>query len=155
LGKNFDPIDKHFRFFLNNCLVQCVEAGMPLRNVTLIAFLAFAGFCLGQTSPLPANTGIDGIISVAPIHPGPERPGIPNSNPLANTTFVVANQAGGAASEFTTDDQGHFKILLEPGHYTVAKKGAPTKIGRCGPFEAFVVAGQINHVEWRCDSGMR
>jgi hypothetical protein len=127
---------------------------------SLIAFLTFAGVCCAQTSPPPppspqaGHTGIEGRIYVAPIHPGPERPGVLNSKPLANTTFVATNESG-ANSEFTTDDQGQFKAVLTPGHYTVTKKGAQQKIGRCGPWDALVVAGQFNHVEWRCDSGMR
>ena len=73
---------------------------------------------------------------------------------LANTTFVVSND-GGIVTEFTTDDQGHFKILLAPGHYTVMKKGAQTRVGRYGPFDAEVATGQITRVEWQCDTGMR
>ena len=124
---------------------------------SLIGFLTFAGVCCAQTSPAPSpligHTGIEGRVIIAPIHPGPERPGVVNSKPLANTTFVITSE-GGSSIEFTTDDQGQFKLSLTPGHYSVTKKGQE-KIGRCGPFEAFVVAGQLNHVEWRCDSGMR
>ena len=108
--------------------------------------------------PMPTaakgHTGIDGMITVGPAHPGPVRPGVESSRPLANTTLVAANQSG-PSTEFTTDEQGHFKVLLEPGQYTITRKGPQSKIGYCGPFEAFVVAGQITHVEWRCDSGMR
>ena len=137
---------------------------MRLRYLSLIAFLGFAGFCSAQTTPVPTDTpmptvakghtGIDGLITVAPAHPGPVRPGVESSRPLANTTFVAANQTG-SSTEFTTDEQGHFKVLLEPGQYSVTRKGPQGKIGRCGPFDAFVVAGQISHVEWQCDSGMR
>jgi hypothetical protein len=77
-----------------------------------------------------------------------------SSRPLANTTFVAVAH-GGSSTEFTTDEQGHFRVLLEPGEYQITKKGAPSKIGRCGPFDAFVVSGQITHVEWQCDTGMR
>lgn len=100
------------------------------------------------------ETGIEGVITISPIHGGPVRPGIPSSKPLANTTFVVSN-ATSAVTEFTTDDQGRFKIALAPGHYSVAKKGEQHKIGRCGPFEVDVGAGQVTRVEWQCDSGMR
>ena len=73
---------------------------------------------------------------------------------MANTTFIATHESG-AASEFTTDDQGHFKVVLEPGHYKVTRKGDPKGIGRCGPFDAFVVTGQITRQDWQCDSGMR
>ena len=135
---------------------------MLLRYFSLAAFLSFAGFCFAQTAPTstPASTpaigktGIDGTITSSPSHPGPTRPGIQSSRPLANTTFVASNQTG-ASSEFTTDEQGHFRVLLGPGQYTITKKGEQGKIGRCGPFDAFVASGQITHVEWVCDTGMR
>jgi hypothetical protein len=100
------------------------------------------------------ETGIEGVITVSPIHGGPARPGIPSSKPLANTTFVVSNSTS-AVAEFTTDDQGRLKIALPPGHYSVAKKGEQHKIGRCGPFDVDVTVGQVTKVEWHCDSGMR
>ena len=77
-----------------------------------------------------------------------------NSAPLANAVFVLTDKSG-ATTEITTDEQGHFKIAVAPGHYIVTRKGGNTKIGRCGPFDAFVVPGQMTHVEWTCDSGMR
>jgi hypothetical protein len=74
--------------------------------------------------------------------------------PLANTAFVVENQAGEVAS-FTTDHQGHFRTALAPGHYKVSLKGKRVGVGHYGPFEVDVVAGKMTKVEWRCDSGIR
>ena len=131
---------------------------MPLQCFSLIAFLSFAGFCFAQTSPTPApaasGTGIEGVITISPTHPGPARPGIQSSRPLANTTFVVSNPNGSVA-EFTTDDQGHFRVSLGPGHYSVMKKDQQSRIGRYGPFDVDVAAGQMTKVEWSCDTGMR
>jgi hypothetical protein len=45
--------------------------------------------------------------------------------------------------------------LLPPGRYTVSLKGKKTGVGRFGPFEVDVVAGQITKVQWQCDSGIR
>src|SRR5882762_6714254 len=98
---------------------------MRLQCLSLIGFLAFAGFCSAQTSPTPmpetADTGIEGVITLSPTHPGPVRPGMISSKPLANATFVVGNDRG-AVAEFTTDDHGRFKVSLASGHYTVTKK---------------------------------
>jgi len=131
---------------------------MQLQRLSLIGFLTFAGFCYAQTSPTPmpevADTGIEGVITVSPTHPGPVRPGMISSKPLANATFVVGND-GGAVAEFTTDAQGRFKVSLAPGHYTVTKKDGQKGIGRYGPFDVDVTAGQMTKVEWQCDTGMR
>ena len=74
-----------------------------------------------------------------PVH-GPSR-----------TTFVEIK----GDLRFTTDDQGRFRTALAPGHYKVSLKGKTSSIGRYGPFEVDVVAGQTTKVQWQCDSGMR
>lgn len=100
-----------------------------------------------------SESGLEGVITISPAHGGAIRVGEQNSKPLANVPFVVAND-NGAIAEFTTDGQGQFKVTLPAGHYSVTRKGQG-KIGRCGPFDVDVNAGQVTKVEWRCDSGMR
>jgi hypothetical protein len=131
---------------------------MQLRNRGIIPLLliVLSSFSLAQ-SPTPApeaETGIEGVIMLSPTHPGPARPGMITSKPLANATFVAANEKGTAA-EFTTDSEGRFRISLAPGHYTVSLKGKKGGIGRYGPFDVDVIAGQMTKVEWQCDTGMR
>jgi hypothetical protein len=114
--------------------------------------MTFTALSFGQSPK--ADTGIEGTITISPTHGGPIRIGEKASRPLVNTTFVATSDSG-ASAEFTTDDQGHFKIQLEPGHYTIMKKGQQKGIGRYGPFDALVAAGQMTRLEWQCDSGMR
>jgi hypothetical protein len=110
---------------------------------------------LAQTQPgLDMRTGIEGVITVGPVHGGPARVGVPDSRPLADTDFVVQNDKGPVTS-FTTDAQGQFRVSLAPGHYTVSIKQRRGGIGRYGPFGVDVVAGQMTKVEWQCDTGMR
>ena len=114
-------------------------------------------FCLMAALPLSAAdsaTGLEGVISVAPVHGGPAKMGVPGSKPLANTEFIAKNREG-TLTPFRTDDQGRFNLSLEPGHYTVSLKAKRGAIGRYGPFEADVTAGQMTKVEWRCDTGIR
>ena len=109
----------------------------------------------GQTMPAnESGQGIEGIITISPTHGGPTRPGISDSKPLANATFIVENEKGAVAS-FVTDDHGQFRIALAPGHYAVSMKDQKPKIGRYGPFEADVAPGKMTRVAWACDSGMR
>ena len=108
--------------------------------------------CAGQT-PSGGESGIEGTITISPARPGPVREGEAASVPLANATFVVENNQGEVAS-FTTDDKGHFRASLPPGHYKVSLKGRKS-IGRFGPFEVDVVSGKMTKVQWECDSGIR
>jgi Prealbumin-like fold domain len=118
----------------------------PVVSALLVLFSPMA---LSET-----QTGIDGVISIGPVHGGPIRLGAVDSKPLPGTEFVVANKEG-TVTTFTTNDHGHFKVAVPPGHYTVSRKGGKGRLGRYGPFDVFVTAGQLTKVEWSCDSGMR
>ena len=107
----------------------------------------------GQTSS-GGDSGIEGVISISPARPGPVRVDEAGSVPLANATFVIENDSREIAS-FTTDDKGHFRAAVPPGHYKVSLKGRKSSIGRFGPFEVDVVAGKMTKVQWECDSGIR
>jgi hypothetical protein len=120
----------------------------------LILALMCTSFASGET-PSGAETGIEGAITISPTQAGPVRADVPSSGPLANASFVVKDEKDTVASEFTTDDRGHFRVSLPPGHYKVfltGKKGGP---GRFGPFDVEVVAGKMTKVQWECDSGIR
>ncbi|HXM73945.1 MAG TPA: carboxypeptidase-like regulatory domain-containing protein [Chthoniobacterales bacterium] len=123
-----------------------------LRIFILLFGLTMAG-ALPASSAEP-DAGIEGVISISPAHPGPTRVDEADSKPLANTEFVVTSEKGAVAS-FKTDDQGHFRVSLPPGHYTVSRKSGQSRIGRFGPFDVDLTAGQITKVQWSCDSGMR
>lgn len=128
---------------------------MQLRRLSIApaVLIMCASFLPGQTQS-SSETGIEGVITISPTQPGPIRADAPTSRPLANTAFMVESPKGEVTS-FTTDGDGRFRTLLAPGHYKVSLKGRTSSIGRYGPFEVDVVAGQMTKVEWRCDSGMR
>ena len=125
---------------------------MPRLSIALAVLIMCADFLPGQTQS-GSETGIEGIITIDPSRPGPVRVDAPVS-PLANTAFTVESQKGEITS-FTTDDQGRFRMPLAPGHYKVSLKGKTGGVGRFGPFEVDVIAGQMTKVQWRCDSGIR
>jgi len=128
---------------------------VTFRNVlTAFGFIVMAVCAsIGQT-PSAGESGIEGIITVSPAMPGPTRIDAPDSVPLANATFVIENNSREVAS-FTTDDKGHFRSALPPGHYKVSLKGRESSIGRFGPFEVDVTSGKMTNVQWQCDSGIR
>jgi hypothetical protein len=132
--------------------VDCV---MRFGRFPIFLGILVMGACIsaGQISS-EGEAGIEGVITIEPIRPGPVRADAPSSQPLANAVFVVESQKGETRS-FTTDDQGRFRLPLPPGHYKVSLKGRTGGVGRFGPFEVDVVAGQMTKVQWRCDSGIR
>jgi hypothetical protein len=121
--------------------------------VVLVLVSVFACFSFGRARA-ESESGLEGVITVSPIHPGPLKAGAPSSAPFAKASFVVESEKGVVAS-FTTDDAGRFRISLAPGHYKVTRKGEKPAIGHFGPFEVDVVAGKMTKVEWECDTGTR
>lgn len=119
--------------------------------------MMFALVCCVAGAPTPspqAATGVAGAITLHNISAGPVRQGVPDSRPLANTTFVVKKDDLTVAS-FTTDEQGRFRISLPPGHYLITKKDWKSRVGFFGPFEIDVAPGEMKNVEWKCDTGMQ
>jgi hypothetical protein len=72
-------------------------------------------------SPAPAS-GIEGIVTISPVHGGPSKLGEVDSAPMANTSFRVAS-AGSVVTTFKTDANGYFKIGLPPGRYEIRSSG--------------------------------
>jgi hypothetical protein len=104
-------------------------------------------------TPGSSSSGIEGVIMVSPIRPGPIRKDGPSAAPAPNVTFVVM-KADERVASLTTDAEGRFRILLPPGQYTVLREDPGARVGHWR-FEAEVKAGEITTVRWVGDSGMR
>src|SRR2546430_17178127 len=96
-----------------------------------VALLAlFSRFVVAETPVTPKaepGTGLEGVISIGPVHGGPLRQGEPDSKPLAHTEFVVVKENSTVAS-FKNDVQGRFRISLHTIHYTISRKEYNDKI---------------------------
>jgi hypothetical protein len=101
-----------------------------------------------------APTGIEGTVTVSPIHGGPSRQGVPDSGPMPNTAFRVETAAGTVAT-FKTDEKGHFKVELPPGRYAIRIQVPQMKGHGCGLMDIEVTAGSFKNVKLDCDTGMR
>jgi hypothetical protein len=104
-------------------------------------------------TPSLSESGIEGIISVSPNHPGPARKDRPDTGPAPNIEFVVKDRDK-TVTKFKTDSEGTFRVVLPPGHYLVTREEPGARIGHWR-FEADVFAGKMTKVQWVADSGMR
>jgi hypothetical protein len=151
-------VQKHTRGLAKKGYWVSLLSMRKLCHPILVVFLAlFSHVVLAQSPSVPRpapETGLEGVISVGPIHGGPTRQGVPDSRPLANAEFLVAKESSTVAS-FQTDDQGRFQIALPPGHYTISRKDWKANLGSYGPFEIDVAVGQMKRVQWSCDTGIR
>lgn len=125
--------------------------------IALAAMAVFCGVVLSGQSPNAAsslNTGIEGTVTVGPVHGGPAKAGVPDSAPLADASFIVETPAGRVAT-FKTDQQGRFRVELAPGKYTIKIQKALMKGPGCGLSDVEVTATGFKKVTLNCDSGIR
>jgi len=145
----------------SNCWVRhSVKSRVPMKKFFALALIPLAVFSsvIHAQNPVPAtpndHTGIEGTITMSPVQGGPTRQGSSDSKPLANMSFEV-KQGDRVIASFQTDEQGHFRQPLAPGHYTVVRKDWKSAVGSYGPFEVVVNQGTMTRVEWKCDTGLR
>ena len=121
--------------------------------IGLVCVVRFAGVSNGETPS--ASTGIEGVITIGPIHGGPARAGDEtDSAPLSDVAFEVTNDSGVVAS-FKTGTDGSFHVAIPPGHYLIRRVGSVPKIGGCRQFTVDISAGSFAKVHFECDSGIR
>lgn len=124
-----------------------------LWHLVTIATLSAASLSM-TTNASSSASGIEGSVKVGPISGGPARQGVPDTAPMAKTTFVVETEAG-ILTTFKTDDQGNFKVEVPPGRYAIRIEKPPMKGRGCSLTEIDVTAGDFKKVHLVCDTGIR
>jgi hypothetical protein len=129
-------------------------------GIFVIALAGLAAFCClmlsvadSGASPQPV-TGIEGTVTISPIQGGPTKAGVPDSAPLADTSFIVETPAGKVAT-FKTDQQGRFRVELAPGKYVIKIQRPQMKGPGCGLSDIEVTATGFKKVSLNCDTGIR
>ena len=125
----------------------------PYRGLLAALFLCLFSLMAVAETPPPIDTGVEGLISVSPSRPGPQKIDGPSIAPATDLIFVVKKEETKVTS-FTTDGEGRFRLRLAPGHYTVSREDPGAAIGHWR-FEVDVVANEMTKVHWTGDSGMR
>jgi predicted phage tail protein len=107
--------------------------------------------------PPQAHSGIEGVAWIGPIFPI-DRPGVPNTQPLAGAVISVETADGSAeVARVIADDKGRFDIPLAPGRYRlVPLPPQPGQVWPRGtPQTVDVLADVYTQVTVNYDSGIR
>jgi hypothetical protein len=103
--------------------------------------------------PLPAGmTGVDGF-TVTVRCPVMTEAGCPPTPVTARIT--VTDPAGAAVASATSDKNGHFRIALRPGVYTLFARPISGAFPRPTSAKLTVIAGRMMTVRLTMDSGIR
>ena len=129
------------------------RAAVKLLSWLAIVIISLLGHSMNaEATALPS--GIEGTVTVSPIHGGPLIQGEAGSAPMADTNFLVET-AGGKIRTFKTDAEGKFRVELPPGKYAIRIQQAMMKGRGCGLADIEVTGASFKKVRIDCDSGMR
>ena len=110
------------------------------------------------TPGAPANStgdsGIQGQITLGPACPGPVRAENPCPDRPYQTTITVLDQENKVVTQFQSDTQGIFNVVLPPGTY-ILHPASSAVMPRSGDQTVTVIQGQFTQVNIVYDSGMR
>ena len=102
------------------------------------------------------TTGLEGRVMIASPCPGPVRENQPCPDQPVSAAFEVLDAQNNVVARFQSDAEGHFKVALKPGVYTIAPNAkAPIFKARMQRRTVTVQAEQMTEVTLRFDSGMR
>lgn len=99
-----------------------------------------------------SNSGIEGNITIGPVFPA-TRSGMVNERPY-QATITVLNQQDQIVSQFQSDIKGHFRVILEPGTYTLRPE-SPKYPPYATEQTVIVTDNQFTQVHIYYDTGIR
>lgn len=97
--------------------------------------------------------GIKGQVTIGPLVPV-ERPGMINYRPY-RSAITVLDQQGQIVMQFRSDTDGHFRISLKPGIYTLCPESTGRSYPRAAKQTVKVFAGDFTQVRILYDTGIR
>jgi hypothetical protein len=129
--------------------------GVSARLLLPIGLVFVAAACGGQVSGgsgSKTSSGLYGKVLISPAEPVC-RQGEPCGRPAAGYTLVFSDN-GEIAGRTKTDKQGHYRIELGPGRYTI---GLPSERAIKGftPPAATVPSGRYAKLDFSLDIGIR
>lgn len=113
-------------------------------------------FSLGTTVTAYAcgDTGMRGTVLWGLVKPGPSKPGQSDEAPL-RASFTVYD-GDNKVAEFESDRNGHFKLALPPGKYTIVPdKGTPVPFPESQKFQVTVPSDAFAEVTLKLETGMK
>ncbi len=107
-------------------------------------------------SDAPVETGIEGIVVMGPMCPGPVRIGTPCPDQPYQARITVLDEQGQEVARFQSQPDGHFIAALAPGIYILRPEPPwPGALPRGKEQTVGIIDGQLTQVRITYDTGMR
>jgi hypothetical protein len=124
-----------------------------MRLIPGLTLMLLLTACAPFARSTPTDSGIEGQVLIGPVCPvviqGQECPDQPHQ---ASLTILKFN--GRVVKRFETNPQGHFRIPLAPGEYTLRPE-SPNGMPYAGEQNFTVLPGQFTQIIVNFDSGIR
>lgn len=121
--------------------------------ILVLISLGFSISCTNKTEKI-LNSGIYGIITIGPITPV-EKVGEINYNPYKTTIVVKSENGLEEITEFSSSEDGSFKVYLELGIYILEQQKSSNPFPILKPIKVEVEENQFSEVNISFDTGIR
>lgn len=125
---------------------------MKLQFITGVLILLLAT-CSAEPASTSTTSGVEGQVFIGPVCPVVQE-GQECADRPYQATLVVNNSNGREIVKVQTDEQGRFKIPLEPGEYILHPE-SPNVMPYAAEQVFVVEAGKFTQVNITYDSGIR
>ena len=126
---------------------------MRIKYIFLLIFLLVSG-CSSLSVPTPADSGIDGQVTIGPTCPVVQINNPCPDKPYQATLTVLTASNHRKIIQFKTDANGYFRIALAPGEYILHPE-SPNVMPHAQDIPFSVVGGKYTRVDITYDSGIR
>jgi hypothetical protein len=126
-----------------------------MRPAVLMALVSLSLAACGLRPWAPANTGVEGVMTIGPTCPVQRIDQPCPDRPFAGEVSV-RDGSDSEVADVHADATGHFRVDLAPGTYQLVPVSPHPGVPPFGkPQSVAVVAGAYTHVTLQYDSGIR
>jgi hypothetical protein len=123
-----------------------------MKIILLFLFVLFLTSCASSATP-PSDSGIQGQVLIGPTCPV-VREGEECQDQPYQATLTVNNPTGERIVQIQTEEDGRFKIPLQPGEYILHPE-SPNVLPFAGDQRVLVETGKFTQIIVNFDSGIR
>jgi hypothetical protein len=123
---------------------------MHIQRISVL-FVLLLTACL--STPLPSDSGIEGIVTIGPMCPVVQED-IPCPDQPYQAMLTVLTTSRKKVVQFQTNESGHFRVELTPGEYVLHPE-SPNGLPFADDILFAVNEHQFTHLEISYDSGIR
>ncbi len=102
-------------------------------------------------------SGIKGSVLLGPYCPGPQddRNAACGDTPYETKLVVTTSDQARVIKEFSSDDQGKFRVEVEPGDYAIRSAVAADVLPYCSNDNVMVITDKFTDIAIYCETGLR